>query len=307
MPSDDDLRCSGYSRNHDVSPIGTAGCYRGFLLIEWPMPWPRDAADVEELAEVVAVARSEGFRLQLVSPPEPVRGNSRMVISYRWDEVLGRYTGAECEADAGAVPEVAARIVRGEGADAGSAVQACDVLICTHGRRDRCCGSIGTALAMELAAGPEILSASGMPVRLWRTSHTGGHRFAATGLVFPEGTCWGYLDEAVLRRVVARQGAFGEVAGCYRGCAGLSSPEAQALEGAVLGEAGWSVLNAPRSVETDGEDPERLRLVVGAGGGAVYEGRVRIGRVLPIPDCGRPVGESHKTEKELAVEAFARA
>ena len=50
-----------------------------------------------------------------------------------------------------------------------------DVLVCTHGTRDTCCGSLGTRLWRDLDAG-------GATVR--RTSHTGGHRFAPTAVTF---------------------------------------------------------------------------------------------------------------------------
>ena len=58
---------------------------------------------------------------------------------------------------------------------------------------DRCCGSLGTALAQELLADPLQL---GDDVRVWRTSHTGGHRFAPTALVLPQGTVVGLLRRA---------------------------------------------------------------------------------------------------------------
>lgn len=63
-------------------------------------------------------------------------------------------------------------------------------LICTHGKRDRCCAQLGlpvfSAIASEVGA------------RAWQTTHLGGHRFAATLLVLPAGICYGRVaaDEA---------------------------------------------------------------------------------------------------------------
>ena len=56
-------------------------------------------------------------------------------------------------------------------------------LVCTHGKRDRCCALHGSRFfqAME-AIDPE---------HVWQTSHLGGHRFAATVLNLPGGYCWG--------------------------------------------------------------------------------------------------------------------
>ena len=48
------------------------------------------------------------------------------------------------------------------------------LLVCTHGGRDRCCGSDGTRLFQALFPPPGV--------RVWRTSHTAGHRFAPTAI-----------------------------------------------------------------------------------------------------------------------------
>ncbi len=58
-------------------------------------------------------------------------------------------------------------------------------------------------------------------VRLWRTSHTGGHRFAPTALVLPSATLWAWADVDLLDRVVGAHGPLSEVVGRYRGCATL--------------------------------------------------------------------------------------
>ena len=101
-----------------------------------------------------------------------------------------------------------------------------ELLICTHGARDRCCGSLGTRLAAAMA---DRVGRDGT-TRERRTSHTGGHRFAPTAILLPEGTGWGYLDKDVLHRIVHRTGAVADVLPHYRGCAGLGSPRIQAVE-----------------------------------------------------------------------------
>lgn len=77
-----------------------------------------------------------------------------------------------------------------------------DVLICTHGRRDVCCGKFGTALALRAE---KVLRGTG--VRIRRTSHLGGHRFAPTALVLPEGTLWAFADDDLLVRLIERSGS----------------------------------------------------------------------------------------------------
>ncbi|HTX01075.1 MAG TPA: sucrase ferredoxin, partial [Acidimicrobiales bacterium] len=187
-----------------------------------------------------------------------------------------------------------------------------DVLVCTHGRRDRCCGSLGTVLADELAA--ELGAGKGdLPagVRLWRTSHTGGHRFAPSVIVLPEGTVWGLLDREGLTMVLRRRGPAGEVLGGYRGCSGLPRRELQALEREAIAELGWDVLDAARagSLEALPEDSwsrASLDLAWDDGRRAAFRAEVGIGRRVPIPDCGLPVEQSFKTEQELSVRLLER-
>jgi hypothetical protein len=56
------------------------------------------------------------------------------------------------------------------------------VLVCVHGRRDRCCAQYGSAVYRSLQ------SRIG---DLWQTSHLGGHRFAACVLTLPDGLMYG--------------------------------------------------------------------------------------------------------------------
>src|SRR5205823_6194194 len=93
-----------------------------------------------------------------------------------------------------------------------------DLFVCTHGRRDVCCGTDGTALWRRLSA-PKSAGGLGDVVRLWRTSHTGGHRFAPTGAVFPSGQYWAWLDPGLVRAVLGREGPVADVVPHYRGSA----------------------------------------------------------------------------------------
>lgn len=58
------------------------------------------------------------------------------------------------------------------------------LLACTHSGRDACCAVLGRAL----------VDATG----LWECSHLGGHRFAATVLVLPDGYLHGRVDPPAL-------------------------------------------------------------------------------------------------------------
>lgn len=89
-------------------------------------------------------------------------------------------------------------------------------LICTHGRRDRCCARYGIAVFEQWAAQDGA--------RVWQTSHVGGHRFAANVLLFPEGIAYGRVrPETVLALRDAR--AAGQIVlAHYRGRSDVPPP-----------------------------------------------------------------------------------
>jgi hypothetical protein len=74
-------------------------------------------------------------------------------------------------------------------------------------------------------------------VLVWRTSLTGGHRFAPTALLLAEGTLWADLDLDLLVGVSDRSLDVDEAARLYRGCAGLDCLEVQAVEREPCGPA----------------------------------------------------------------------
>ena len=60
------------------------------------------------------------------------------------------------------------------------------LMVCANSKRDVCCSVRGRPVALE--------SASQRPGRVWECSHTGGHRFAPTGVLLPHGQTYGRLS-----------------------------------------------------------------------------------------------------------------
>ena len=309
------VRCAPWTREQGVDPIGSMGIYESFLLVEWPLPWPRDIGEVPALGELHGELAAAGCRLQGVVPSGD-SAQRRVVRYFRDSSPFVRFERRELVVAPSEVIAAARHLLADPtGSPAGGAAAgttaapmspspeaAVDVLVCTHGRRDRCCGSMGTELALELAADPDRL---GPLARARRTSHTGGHRFAPTAMVLPDGTGWAFADMGLLSQVVQRQGPVGDVLSRYRGCAGMGSPRIQVLERAVLGEVGWDLLDLPRwgSEEPDGT----VRLHVERSGATdTWEATVGTGRVLPVPECGAPFGQARKTATEFVVGEVRR-
>ena len=308
LTTDSAVRCSTWTREQSVDPVGTAGFYRGYLLIEVPLPWPRDVGQIAEIEAVAALTDVQGYRIQALVPSQGA--SERRVIlhspppapagSEGW---FGGYVRTEAVAGDDLAATVASIV---SPTKAGGAVEAgaqpvdppVDLLVCTHGRRDVCCGSLGTELALDLAG----RGWGRGRVELWRTSHTGGHRFAPTFLVLPAGSLWAYADAALVDAVINRTVAFRDVSHHYRGCAGLGPAPVQALEREVMRQVGWELLDRPRRGYETGEASAlggslyRLETEAGA-----WEAVVRPGRTVAVPDCMRPLSDARKTETEWVV------
>jgi hypothetical protein len=111
-----------------------------------------------------------------------------------------------------------------------------DVFICTHANRDQCCGKFGTELYEKLR---KVVSFEKDKIRIFRSSHIGGHRYSPTMLELPSLNCWGHLDEASALKIILRSGDTKSVLEHFRGSAFLSSAYFQVAEKEMLRLLGW--------------------------------------------------------------------
>jgi hypothetical protein len=118
-----------------------------------------------------------------------------------------------------------------------------DLLICTHGSHDQCCARYGNPFYAE--AKQVVKTISHKDIRVWRSSHFGGHRFAPTALTFPDGRCYARLDVTALRSILSRTGDINDVLrSTYRGWGILPEP-LQIMEQAILQQFGWEAMSWP--------------------------------------------------------------
>jgi hypothetical protein len=64
-------------------------------------------------------------------------------------------------------------------------------IVCTHGKRDRCCAKYGRPLY-------DALKKKIDPAWVWQSTHVGGDRFAGNVVVLPEGLFFGRVDDSDL-------------------------------------------------------------------------------------------------------------
>ncbi len=227
--SDAGITCSAASLAAGEPLAGTATQASRFLLVEVAGRWERDPVEDTPLPRgVVEVLRAFDGRVLFLR--RPGRSAGCQVFKAELDDRHpegGVLTGASLgtlddlpELDLDTMPTVAGPLV----------------LVCTHGRRDACCASLGAAFCNALAG-------QVAPDRLWQTSHQGGHRFAPSVLVLPHGTQFGRLDPRQAREWAAAVEAREIVLDAYRGRVVLS-PAAQAAEVALRREQGLTALAA---------------------------------------------------------------
>ncbi|HEV2744108.1 MAG TPA: sucrase ferredoxin, partial [Rubrobacter sp.] len=165
-----------------------------------------------------------------------------------------------------------------------------DLLVCTHGSRDVCCGKFGYPVYDLLRR----RHASPGKLRVWRTSHTGGHRFAPTMIDYPEGRLWGHLEPWAVERLAARRGPVSDLGAFYRGWAGLRSPAEQAAEREVFAREGWAWTGYLKegSVLNSGGGRTEVRIAYRGADGAVsgaYEATVEVAdTVMTMESSGDP-------------------
>lgn len=128
------------------------------------------------------------------------------------------------------------------------------LLVCTNGKRDRCCAKWGVPIYDRLAKRREL--------DVWQTTHVGGHRYAPTLLCLPDGLMFGRVDLADVDRLVdgLRERNLVDLA-WYRGRTSYSEA-AQAIEHAVrfaTGALGFDDVVVEYVLETHGTVRGRAR------------------------------------------------
>ncbi len=318
LPSGQKLRCAPYHESTGADPVGSAGSYDAFLCVEVPLPWTHDISGHQPFASLGATASIAGadgrtWRPQGLVPRGDTHGSTR-VLAYEQPgserhgserharrEVGAPYVRREWWVAPARVAELCRALVGADPAAVASFDAAVvpvddavlDVLVCTHGRRDVCCGGLGTMLHDALL---ERIDGDAS-VRLFRVSHTGGHRFAPTALTFPDGYAWAHLDPDTATQLVRRDGPVEPLLGHCRGVASLAGPAAQVADRVALGRLGWRWCAATRSaVELDRDPGGRwfdVEVQGRAADGAAVSARVRVEQAGEIaqPTCREPLGE----------------
>ncbi len=259
--------CSTLALAHYEPLAGTASPAAGYVLIEQSGSWGRRALTESALdpglgARLEAAGAAAGVKVLLTRRP-----GRHPRAEPRHHEVVLAHVGPApwmevCQlapAELGALDPAVCAAPTPPGL--GSPSSGPRWLVCTHARRDRCCASLGRPVADTLGALH--------PDETWETSHLGGHRFAATMLVLPEGLLYGHLDVASAMEVVTGHLAGRVAVDHLRGRSHLG-PLAQAAEVATRRYLELDRLDdvevTDQPVQGPAPEGEPVQVVVAAGG-----------------------------------------
>ncbi|MFF1439366.1 sucrase ferredoxin [Streptomyces sp. NPDC058295] len=304
--------CATVSRDLGEPISGTAATATTWLLLEQPGPWGAKALVSSHLDPALgraldAAARDTGVRVALIRHPgrHADFGAPPLRQVYAAHTAPGRvWLRSATTHDPRLLLDLDfAALGRGDHHTFDTALRGGPhtgdplALVCTNGKRDRCCALLGRPLAAELAA-------SGVR-GAWEVTHLGGHRFSPTLLVLPYGYAYGRAEAHTVREVLrgVRDGRI-VVEGC-RGCSAWERP-GQAAELAVRSATGEDAAEALSVVRTTGGAP-RWEVTVAHRDGRHWQVVVDQGPSLPPrpESCGASVLGSPARMDVVAVRELA--
>jgi hypothetical protein len=223
--------CADEAREAGEALTATASRIDHWLLVEYRGRWDRDVLAGSLFSNEVKVHlrgqldRVERSRLLFVKQPER-RSHTRLMVyaaaSFSGSE---RVHALEFERHTDLLDFDFAAALE-DGTPVGHPL----LVVCTHGKRDRCCARYGQPLYDALRQKVD-------PAWVWQSTHVGGDRFAANLVVLPEGLYYGRVDRDGLEALLAEHAAGRIALENYRGRS-IYSFTVQAAERAVRDETG---------------------------------------------------------------------
>lgn len=262
--------CSVFAKAAGDDPAGTATSFGSYLAVEIGLPWREDVAVSTRFPKGLWPAIQDAWGTGIIgsftalAPDQEYSrdGHVRLMYLKRPVEPFAAYEKYEWLMPAGETVQFVRALVAGDLSRferyREKTADVRDLLVCTHGSMDACCGKFGYPLYNLLRfryAGPNL--------RVWRTSHIGGHRYAPTLIDFPEGRYWGHAELDAVETLLLRNRPVEELRRFYRGWAGLESVFEQVAEREIFIREGWAwtrYLKAGRILERTGEKSANVRI-----------------------------------------------
>ena len=246
--------CSQVSKASGEDPIGSAQQVDYWLLVEINQPWPISMfMEHPVIAQVISTVKKLILRRGIILMPVAIApdpdystpGMMRVMYYRRPAQKFAKYDKQEYLVPDDQAPQLAIELLNqllGKTANLSlfSAYQQNtqhlrEMLVCTHTQIDLACGRFGTPFYRQLR---QKYGQPGQSLRVWQSTHFGGHQFAPTLVDLPTGQFWGHLELDILPQLVERNGDHYQLKNFYRGWAGCSQFEQIAEREAWMRE-GW--------------------------------------------------------------------
>jgi hypothetical protein len=245
----DTFFCSDYSRQTGEDIIGSATNYQTYVLVECPPPWMSEAfnskwipRNLRILVEEVKRAKLP-IRFLLIANDSSHKVEDTTVLIYQRQEGLSNGYRKQ-EFKLANIEQVAAVVQKWlSGISSASEINTSetrDILVCTHGSHDKCCAKYGNPFYFNAIATISDLYLDN--VRIWKSTHFGGHRFAPTIIDLPEGRYYGVLEQDSFKAILTRTGDIQCLNKIYRGW-GILPTALQILERELILRHGWDWFN----------------------------------------------------------------
>ncbi|AFY57739.1 hypothetical protein Riv7116_5359 [Rivularia sp. PCC 7116] len=259
--------CSDNSRQAAEDIIGTATNNQTYVLIECPTPWNSDAFSSKWVPENLRLLVKEAKRaklpikFQLIANDFSHKVDSTKLLIYHQEEGGGKgYSKREFKLEN--IEQAASAIKKWLwGKNLKWEIDATttrDILVCTHGSHDRCCARYGNPFYFHAK---NMISEVGLDnVRIWRSSHFGGHRFAPTMIDLPEGRYYGNLDVESFKSILTHTGDIKRFKDIYRGW-GILPRSIQIVERELILRYGWDWFDYKAAGRIVEESPDKSNVL----------------------------------------------
>jgi hypothetical protein len=221
--------CASVSCAGDEPLAATASRIDHWILVEYRGAWSRDVLGESLLApelkehlreQLAALPRS---RLLFVKKPDRRSQDARQVFFGTSTPGRERFFELEVEHQSDLLGFDFAAALAGRGS--ADPLDGPLYVVCTHGKRDRCCARHGRPLYDALCDATDAR-------RVWQSTHVGGDRFAGNVVALPHGLYYGRVEPADTAALLAAQAAGNVDLDRYRGRSAYSFP-VQAAEHAI--------------------------------------------------------------------------
>ncbi|MBR8839545.1 MAG: sucrase ferredoxin [Stigonema ocellatum SAG 48.90 = DSM 106950] len=258
LPITDCRFCSLVSKANGEDPIGTAGTCDHWVIMEFPQPWSRTLFQEDPRLKPLMSLFQElifkhGIKLRpiLIAPDREysVPNFARVLYYHRPAKQFAQFEKQEFVVPEGEATDLVMAILKqlvSQPNDLSKFQQyqqptshIRELMVCTHAQVDLACGRFGTPIYRRLRK--EYAPASNGKLRVWQSTHFGGHQFAPTLVDLPQGHLWGHLEPEVLDLLVKRNASVSGLRQYYRGWSGLTKFE-QVVEREIWLELGWTWL-----------------------------------------------------------------